>query len=280
MVSDTIASVLKGHEVPAEIVVIDQSTKPHPTLQTMKPHGDCNIRYVWSHSVGLSRGRNEGLAVAQYEWIAFLDDDMYIDLGWFGIFIRTLIEAGPRAVVSGQVRPTESKIAGGFAPSTIEDPTPAIYQGRVMADVLYPGSMALHCSAINEVGLFDERLGAGSNFPAAEDNDMGYRLLKAGYRILYVPEAIVYQRAWRTNRDYMALRWDYGRGQGAFFAKHLSLGDGFMFRRMVNSYRRYIGRVLRYSLVRSRLQTTGDVMYVLGMFTGSVKWLLTQKQSN
>ena len=280
LLSDTVDSILAGHEVPIEIVIIDQSTQPHSILATLKPDRPCAIHYVWSHSMGLSRARNEGLAAAIHEWIAILDDDMYIHPDWFGTLMRTLIEAGPRAVVTGQVRPSESEVAGGFAPSTIEDQTPAIYQGRVLIEVLSAGNMALHCSAIQDVGLFDERLGAGAAFRSAEDNDLGYRLLEAGYRVLYVPEAVVYHRAWRSSREYVPLRWSYGFGRGAFFAKHLNRHDRFMLRRMLTAFGQYFGRLIRYALVRSRQQTIGDAVFILGMFSGSMKWLLTQTRSN
>lgn len=280
LLSETVDSVLAGREVPTEIVIIDQSAQPHPTLAALKPDRPCAIHYVWSHSIGLSLARNAGLKTAQYDWIAIADDDMYVHLDWFGALMRALINAGSRAVVTGQVRASESEVAGGFAPSTIEDQTPVVYQGRVLTEVLNAGNMALHCSAIKEVGHFDERLGAGSSFRSAEDNDLGYRLLEAGYRVLYVPEAIVYHRAWRSGREYMPLRWNYGYGRGAFFAKHLGWRDRFMLRRMLTAYGQYIGRIVRYALVRSRRQTIGDVVFILGMLVGSSKWLLTQKKSN
>jgi len=145
---------------------------------------------------------------------------------------------------------------------------------------LSAGNMALHCSAIQDVGLFDERLGAGAAFRSAEDNDLGYRLLEAGYRVLYVPEAVVYHRAWRSSREYVPLRWSYGFGRGAFFAKHLNRHDRFMLRRMLTAFGQYFGRLIRYALVRSRQQTIGDAVFILGMFSGSMKWLLTQTRSN
>ena len=280
LLSDTVDSVLAGHEVPAEIIIIDQSAQPHPTLATLKPDRACAIHYVWSHSVGLSRARNEGLMAARHAWIAIIDDDMYVHLDWLGTLLRTLIEAGPRSVVTGQVRPSESEVAGGFVPSTIEDQTPTVHQGRVLLEVLNAGNMALHCSTIQDVGFFDERLGAGAAFRSAEDNDLGYRLLEAGYRVLYVPEAIVYHRAWRSTREYVPLRWSYGFGRGAFFAKHLHRHDRFMLRRMLTAFGQYTGRLIRYVLVRSRRQTLGDAVFILGMFSGSMKWLLTETRSN
>ncbi len=280
LLSETVDSVLAGHEVPTEIIIIDQSAQPHPTLTRLKPDRACVIRYAWSRSVGVSRARNEGLTAAQYDWIAIIDDDMYVHADWFGVLLRTLIDAGPQAVVTGQVRPSESEVAGGFAPSTKSDGTSAVYEGRITADVLYTGNMALHRSAIEAVGDFDERLGPGTHFPGAEDSDLGFRLLDTGYRIVYIPEAIVYHRAWRSKRDYLLLRWNYGCGRGAFFAKHLGLRDRFMLRRMLTAYGQYTGRLVRYLLVRSRRQTLGDAIFILGMFSGSIRWLLTQKRSN
>ena len=55
-----------------------------------------------------------------------------------------------------------------------------------------------------QVGGFDARLGAGSRFPAADDNDLGFRLLKAGYEIVYAPEPVVYHRAWRPASEYLS----------------------------------------------------------------------------
>ncbi len=280
LLSETVDSILAGSQVPTEIVIVDQSLQPHPTLATFQPDRACTLRYIWSQSRGLSCARNEGLRAVQHEWIAIVDDDMYVHHDWFSVLMCALINAGPKAVVTGQVRASESEVAGGFVPSTIEDQTPAVYQGRVLIEVLSAGNMALSCAAIEEVGVFDERLGAGARFRSAEDNDLGYRLLEAGYRVLYVPEAIVHHRAWRSEREYVPLRWSYGYGRGAFFAKHLDWRDRFMLRRMLKAYGHYIGRTVRYALVRSRRQTIGDVVFILGMLAGSCKWLLTQRRSN
>ena len=46
LLADTVASVLKGDEVPAEIVIVDQSRVPHPTLS--KPDGESRLRDLLS----------------------------------------------------------------------------------------------------------------------------------------------------------------------------------------------------------------------------------------
>jgi GT2 family glycosyltransferase len=276
---DTVESVLQGEEVPAELVVVDQSAEPHPRLPALATDRPCEIRYVSARSVGLARARNAGIAAARHGTLAFLDDDMWVATGWFGALIRALLAAGPRSVVTGQVRAAPPEVPGGIAPSIMLGDAPAVYEGRVGRDVLAAGNMALHRSAVAEVGPFDERLGAGGRFPASEDNDFGFRLLEAGYRIVYEPGAVCHHRAWRTAGDYLKLRWSYGRGQGGYYAKHLRAGDRYMLRRAgadaLRRARQVPGRLRRRQL---RL-LAGDAVYVLGVVAGGVAWRLTERRS-
>jgi GT2 family glycosyltransferase len=140
--------------------------------------------------------------------------------------------------------------------------------------VLAGGHMAAYRSSLVEMGGFDERLGAGSIFPAADDNDLGFRLLEAGYSIRYVPEAILYHRAWRSKRDYLPICWNYGRGKGGFYAKYMSLKDRHMLRRLVWDIGRRVWRIPR--LVFSQPEKAlGDVIYSLGIVSGWAQWSLT-----
>jgi GT2 family glycosyltransferase len=272
---ETVESVLEAIVVPTEIVIVDQSDVPHPTLARIVPDQACEIRYTWSQTMGVGRARNAAISAAKYDILALTDDDMRVTSTWFGALIRALLEAGPRCVVTGRVLPAEVEVPGGFAPSTKVDQDRAIYEGRIGQDVLFTNNMALHRSTIQEIGLFDERLGVGARFSAAYDNDFGFRLLEAGYRILYIPEAVLYHRAWRSERDYAQLCWNYGRGQGAFYAKHLSLRDRYMLRRMLRTIlRRSIWAPLNM-LKGRRWLTAGDVRYIFGLISGASEWLLT-----
>jgi GT2 family glycosyltransferase len=272
-----VESILQGDELPTELIIIDQSNTLHPTLSTRITDRACEIRYLWTKSVGASRARNAGIAAAQHDILVFVDDDVMVTPAWFGSLTRALLKAGAKDVVTGQVRPAEAEMPDGFAPSTKVSESPAVYVGRVGTDVLYTNNMAILRSTIDDVGDFDIRLGPGAPFSNAEDNDLGFRLLEAGYRIVYVPEAVVYHRAWRSKRDYLPLRWSYGRGQGAYYAKHLSLRDHYMLRRMVRHIGRYVLGFPR-RLWGQRHLAYGDVVFVLGLLSGASEWLLTQRK--
>ena len=135
--------------------------------------------------------------------------------------------------------------------------------------------MAAHRSAFETVGGFDERLGAGGDFPAADDNDFGFRLLEAGYRIVYAPQAVVYHRAWRGKEEYMPMRWKYGRGKGGFYTKYISLKDPHILKRMIWDIVQRI-LVFPHRLCREPRRACGDLVYILGILSGAIQWKLTQ----
>jgi len=299
LLSSVVASILDGMEVPDELLVVDQSVEPHPELAAFETPR-CRFRYLHSATVGLSRGRNIGIAAASHPVIVFTDDDVLVPPGWFGTLVRSLEAAGPRSVVTGRVLAAAvPETEGGFAPSLHPGTERVVYEGRVYEDPLATFNIALPRSAHAEVGGFDVRLGPGTPFPAAEDNDFGHRLLEAGYRIVFDPEAVVYHRAWRDDRAWVPLRHGYGRGQGAFYAKHLSFEDRYMLRRMIGTLTNHVRRLPRAALndllatiggsppaywrsarrsSTSRKLAVGEVAWILGFLAGMFAWLTTQRR--
>jgi GT2 family glycosyltransferase len=272
LVADSIDSVLSGRSLPEELVIVDQSETSNLGLSSRKETSGCRWNYVHSLSRGLSRARNEGARLARHSIIVFADDDELADPVWLEELVGALLESSPDTVVTGRVIAAPPEAPGGYAPAVRTDLEPRVYRGRVHADPLVTGNMAIHRRTFEAVGGFDPRLGAGTAFPGAEDNDFGFRLLEAGYTIRYVPEAVLQHRAWRDGASYRTLRRGYGRGQGAFFAKHASLRDPFMLRRMIGRLARVLGRVPR-RMVRRRDLARGDVAYVMGAISGFTECL-------
>jgi GT2 family glycosyltransferase len=272
-----IDSVLEGDEVPTEIVVLDQSNKPDLELAE-KSTDRCTIAHHPLSSRGLSAARNAGLRLARTAVIVLTDDDTIATATWYRALVSRLVSAGPRTVVTGRVLPTAPEVAGGFAPSLKTDVEEFVYEGRVNEDVLYPNNMALFREAFEEVGIFDERLGAGTHFPGAEDNDFCHRLLELGYRIIYEPKAVLYHRAWRSPDDYLRMSWRYARGQGAFYGKHLSLGDRHMARRLAGDVVGRCRRIVR-NVAREPRAAAADAVFVAGILSAAIEWLLVERRS-
>jgi len=268
---DAIQSVLKGNDVPAELVVVDQSDVSSVELADMGHVKGCKVRYLWTEERGVSRARNAGLRMAECEIVAFTDDDVFVDPAWLGALVGPLVESGRRSITTGRILSIAEAAPGIGAPTLVLSETPALYRGWIARDVLQAGNMASYREDLLDLEGFDERLGPGTDFPAGEDNDLGLRLLAAGCLIRYEPAAIIYHRAWREPREYLPVRWRYGIGQGAYYAKHLrSLG-----RKMLTRLLRLLWRhaVLAFRRAGSEPRAAaGHLAYIAGVVTGMVRW--------
>jgi GT2 family glycosyltransferase len=277
LLRETLESILQGDSLPAEIIVVDQSDRPDETLATRGWVGECEVRYLRDEARGVSRARNLGLAASRSEIVAFTDDDVYVDRAWLAAMVAALMDLGTRGIVTGRVLSTAAEAPGGWAPALVTSETPAIYQGRIPLDVLEAGNMAGFRATLLEVKGFDQDLGPGTAFPAGEDNDMGLRLLSAGCRIRYEPAAVIHHRAWRGPEEYIPLRWRYGLGQGAYYAKHLSLRDRYVLGRLAALVGLHL-RMAARRIWREPRAGLGHLAYLAGVCTGGARWSLRTRR--
>jgi GT2 family glycosyltransferase len=271
MLQDSVASILAGTALPAELIIVDQSDVPDQRLvATAAPEG-IRLRYLFTAERGLSRANNRGAREAVHETLVFTHDDVAVDPEWLARLTGALMEGGEGTVVTGRILASQEG-EGGYAPTLRTGTEPATYRGRIGYDVLKPLNMALHRRDLEAAGWFDERLGPGTPFPGAEDADLGFRLLETGCEIRYVPEALVYHRAWRAEKEYLPLRWTYGVAQGAFLAKHLQRHDLHMARRFVmdalRRARRFPGRCFR-----EPRRALADPLFLCGNLVGAARWV-------
>lgn len=273
MLEATLQSLAGSTVLPAEVIVIDQSDHPRarPVVTGLDDLSGTRLRYCWSQTRGLSRANNLGVALAAFDLLLFTHDDVLLDPDWVENLVTALSEGQPRRVVTGRILPGEAEVTGGFAPTLRTDERPARYLGRVGFDVLKPLNMGLSRSAFEHAGGFDERLGPGTPFPGAEDADLGFRLLEAGYEIAYVPAATLIHRAWRHGDEYLPLRWRYGLAQGAFFAKHLHRNDWHMLWRFLADGRRRARRFPR-RLLQEPGRAWGDPLFLIANLVGAWRW--------
>ena len=277
MLAETVESVLCGARVPRELLVVDQSAEPHTALATLGTVRGCAVTYLHSESSGLSRARNIGLRAAACEVVVLVDDDMYVEEHWLQRLLAGRGD-GPRAISTGRVLagPAEGQ-AGSVPPAAlVTRATPAVYRGRQPTDVVPGANVALPRDIALELGGYDERLGAGGRFASADDNDMGLRLLEAGCEVRHVPDAVMLHRAWRTPRERARMRWTYGRGKGAFYAKHLRRSDSYALERLRADAGGRLAAMAR-ALPRAPGSAAGHALYLAGLLSGAGEWLLRER---
>jgi len=216
-----------------EVLVLDQS-RSERTL----PRGyesDSVVRHLHCPRRGKSAALNLGVKEARAPWLAFTDDDCRVASDWLEVIDRTAGEAGTRCALTGRVVAGVPEGEAVIAPSLRDNARETIYESPGFRDVLFGNNMAIPAELLRRAGCFDEGLGPGTTAPAAEDNDLGYRLLRAGVPIRYLPAMVVTHRSWRPGPEQVSLYRGYGIGQGAFYAKHVRRGDLHMAARLARN---------------------------------------------
>lgn len=145
---------------------------------------------------GFAGGNNAGVADARAPIVAFLNNDTIADPGWLQALVAGLDQASGFALVT-------SRIVYMHDPQVIDSAGDGFLRaggafkrlhGMPAADAAEPlevfGMCGAAClmpkSVFHELGGFDEDF-----FASHEDVDLSYRARLRGYRVRYVPDAIV-----------------------------------------------------------------------------------------
>ena len=205
-----------------EILVVDQSGDP-AVVELVAEVGLGRARVLPSSGRGPASGRNEGLRAARHDLVAMTDDDCTVAPDWIAAACR-LMRADPDRIVTGRVLPAGDPRA---VPSTNERTIRRDFGGTLVDSALFSNNMVINRSLVPSGKPFDERFSAEFG---GEDNDLCYRWLKAGRRLSFEPELVVWHHEWRTPSELERQYLRYLRGEGFFYAKHLRRGDLRMLR--------------------------------------------------
>lgn len=216
----------------AEILVLDQGRE---AAEPPRAGGGPAVRRLRCPRRGKSAALNLGVRAARAAWLAFTDDDCLVAPDWLEVIDRAARAGGDRFALTGRVVPGPREGEAVVAPSLRDDGRAATYTAPTFRDVLFGNNMAIPAAVLRTAGPFDETLGPGTAAHAAEDNDLGYRLLRAGVAVRYLPEMLVTHRSWRRGPDQVRLFRNYGVGQGAFYGKHVRRGDLHMAARLARN---------------------------------------------
>src|SRR5688572_9045550 len=182
-------TALRQRRVDAEVIVVDDASTDD-TAQTVSDAGEVRLLRQPSQS-GVSASRNRGIAEAEGEWIAFLDDD---DLWAPDKLIRqleTVTAAGRTWVYAGDVNVDGSlRVLSASRPPSPEEVVEAL--SRYNPVPTGASNVMVRADVLAEAGLFDPEL------RRTEDWDMWIRLARSGPPA-YVPHPLVAYRFHYSN---------------------------------------------------------------------------------
>lgn len=177
---------------------------------------------------GLSRARNIGTAAAEaagFSFVAYTDDDCTVDPGWLAGLDSAFQQAPDVALVFGTTKAAGHDRKQGTIPSYMVSKS-AIHRGLTSKPLIegMGACMAVRVPAWQQIGGFDDHLGAGTPLASAEENDLSIRLLRAGFAVAETPAAEVIHHGFRNRSEIAGLMAGYMRGSGAATAKMVRIG--------------------------------------------------------
>jgi GT2 family glycosyltransferase len=237
-----------------DLVVVDQSRGlESATVVEALAASDHRVRLVRDPDRGLSRARERGVASTSGDLIVFTDDDCVPDPSWLGLIVGTLRADPAAGIAFGTVAPAPCDPAEGFIVG-YRPPRRRRLTGA-WAKCLDGGigaNMGLRRTALLRVGGFDLMLGAGGYFPSCEDGDIAYRVLRGGYALWHVPEAVVLHYGLRDWASGGPLVRNTFMAVAAAYMKHARRGDPVGGVLVLLQIAEALGVVMRSLLLRRR----------------------------
>lgn len=218
-------------EAAVDVLVVDNAPSDAGTREAVA--ASPGVRYVVEPRPGLDFARNRAVRAATGELIAFLDDDVVVDRCWFAGLMEAYRENPDAAAFTGLVLPYELRteaqvlfeLEGGFRRGFSK----ARFHGPSLpGNPLYPcgagmfgagANMAFRRDVLLELGGFDEALDTGAPLPGGGDLDAFYRVVRAGYPLVYEPCYLAYHQHRETTAQLRRQYESWGRGFMAFVEK-------------------------------------------------------------
>lgn len=213
---------LRAPREPWEFLVIDNGCSDGtPGLLAARawPEG-WQVRVVGEDKLGLSNARNRAIAEARGEYVIFMDDDETADPDWLCAYERLIDSRNPDAFGSRQVvlfedrRPPwlRDELLGFLGELNRADHVIALTDPHTP---FYGGNFGLRKAVCERVGGFDSMLGRkGADNTGGEEVDFYRRLLDAGFKVWWTPDAVIHHRIQSAKLDrryFLDLHYRMGR---------------------------------------------------------------------
>jgi GT2 family glycosyltransferase len=186
-----------------EVIVVDNgSTDGSAEWLAERARDGDGLRLVRAGSnLGPARGRNLGIEVARGKYVVFLDSDALVSPRALGR-LRDRMEADPRLGIAG------CRILNGASrrlDQWVYAEPAATHERREFETYSFSAAGAIvRVEALRAAGPFWDDL-----FIYNEEVDLSIRVIRAGYKVIYTPEARVYHYASPRGRGGPGVYWYY-----------------------------------------------------------------------
>ncbi|MFA4905252.1 MAG: glycosyltransferase family 2 protein [Candidatus Margulisiibacteriota bacterium] len=207
----SLRSLFKQTMSPAlyEIVVVD-SQSADGTEEMVKA---LPVKYLRQENLGRPGARNRGIAEAKGEIILLTDADMLADINLLYEHLKAH-EKHPAAAFEGLTyNLLENKKTAPYIKEKLRSGQ------KLKFSYFLTGNLSIRKQTLLDIGGFDQDF-AGYGW---EDIELGYRLMKAGIPLYYLPSAVNFHDHPVAAEDMLKRKYHMGRSARIFYQKHPNL---------------------------------------------------------
>jgi glycosyltransferase involved in cell wall biosynthesis len=182
------------------------------------------IRVIKETKLGLAHARNRAVQEARGEYVIFMDDDETPHQDWL-VAIENVITTWHPDALGGKI---EVLFEESSRPVWLEDELLGFLgrldhgrEARQLTETSTPtfgGNCAFRRALFQDIGYFDTDLGRkGKKNTGGEDIEIYRRMIALGYKVWWVPNAIIYHRIQGRKlrrRYFLALHYRQGQMEG------------------------------------------------------------------
>lgn len=220
-------ATIRAPREPWELLIIDNACRD-ATPSLLARHdwsAGWNVRVVREERLGLSNARNRAIREARGEYLIFIDDDETADPDWLCAFERLIDTHAPDAF-GGRIRVMFEDQRPPWLRDELLGFLGELNYGALVAPLtapgtsFYGGNFGFRKSVCESIGAFDSQLGRkGTDNTGGEEVDFYRRLLAAGLKVWWTPEAVIRHRIQAAKLDRRYFR-DLHYRQGRMEAIH------------------------------------------------------------
>lgn len=214
MVERCLASLRAALRPGDELVLVDSaSADPLAYSNVAASHSAHLVRL---DVPGVNRARNAGWRSTSADLVLFTDDDVEVALDWADAFVEAFAHDPRAGFLTGRLDSPEGQ-DGTVA--TTEGTEEKVLTSGTRGVLGHGASMAVRREVLDQIGGWDDALGAGGRFRSAPELDVFDRVFAAGWHGRYVPASLAEHHQWRTDNEVAKLHFRYAMGAGARMAK-------------------------------------------------------------
>jgi GT2 family glycosyltransferase len=181
--------------VPFEVIVVDDGSSDATAQRLAGVGGIRALRNV--QNLGFIGSCNAGAAIAQGEYVLFLNNDTVVTAGWLDALVRCIEQAPQAGLVGAKLVYPDGRLqeaggivfddASGWNYGRFDEPDDPRYSFRREVDYCSGAAILLRRDLFARLGMFDTRYA-----PAYyEDTDLAFAVRKAGLKVYVEPASVV-----------------------------------------------------------------------------------------